>query len=191
MTSLRAAVFLDRDGTLIEDRHYLRDPAGVTLLDGVPAALARLRAAGYLLVVITNQSGIARGLITSEQYAAVRDRLDQILADAGTPLDATYVCPHHPDMAGPCDCRKPGPGMFRQAARDLHIDLARSVLIGDRWRDIEATTALASGARGILVPSHDTPPQDVRQARERMAIAQTLGAAADQILGLTARAAER
>jgi D-glycero-D-manno-heptose 1,7-bisphosphate phosphatase len=187
------AVFLDRDGTLIEDRHYMSDPGDVHLIDGVPEALARLRAAGYLLVVVTNQSGIARGWITPAQYAAVRDRLGQLLAAAGAPLDATYVCPHHPDATGACDCRKPGPGMFRAAATDLNIDLARSVLVGDRWRDIAAAPSLDEGGRthGILVPTAETPADEIARARETMAVAESLAEAADRIIALTARAAER
>jgi D-glycero-D-manno-heptose 1,7-bisphosphate phosphatase len=193
----RPAVFLDRDGTLIEDRHYIRDANDVHLIDGVPNALARLRAAGYLLIVVTNQSGIARGWITPAQYAAVRDRLDQLLAAAGAPLDATYVCPHHPDVSGrpphPCACRKPGLAMFVAAATDLKIDLARSVLVGDRWRDIAAAPRLGDGGRtrGILIPTAETPADEIARARESMTVARSLHEAADDIIALTGRAPER
>ncbi len=183
------AVFLDRDGTLIEDRRYAADPTAVRLLPGVPEALVALRGAGFRLVVITNQSGIARGLITHAQYAAVRDRLDALLRAAGASLDATYMCPHHPDATGECECRKPAPGMFRRAARDLGIDLGRSYLVGDRWRDVAAANAL--GARGILVPAPGTPSEEIERARAELAVAPTLGGAARRILGLTAHAAER
>lgn len=184
-----AAVFLDRDGTLIEDQHYAADPAAVRLLDGVPEALAALRAAGFRLVVITNQSGIGRGTITHVQYAAVRERLDALLRAAGAPIDATYMCPHHPDATGACECRKPAPGMYVTAAGELGLDLARSYLIGNRWNDIAAAAEL--GARGILVPASGTPPEEIARAEAEMAVAGTLGEAAGRIVGLTARAAER
>jgi D,D-heptose 1,7-bisphosphate phosphatase len=177
----RPAVFLDRDGTLMEDLHYLADPTRVTLIDGVVAALRRLRIAGFAAVVVTNQSGIARGRITPSQYAAVQARLDVLLTAAHAPLDATYMCPHHPDVGGPCDCRKPATGLYTRAATDLDLDLGRSFLVGDRWRDIAAAPAL--GARGILVRSPDTPPSELEQARADAMAAASLGAAVDQILG--------
>ena len=184
----RAAVFLDRDGILIEDRHYLRDPAGVSLIAGTAAAIARLRRAGYAVVVITNQSGIARGRITREEYEAVKARVDVELAAAGTQVDATYMCPHHPAFTGPCACRKPGTSLFTDAARDLGIDLARSYVIGDRWRDVEPSIAL--GARGILVPGPDTTAEERSRVTDRGAapdgrvtLATTLTHAVDGILG--------
>ncbi len=164
MTILRRAAFLDRDGTLIRDHHYPRDPDLVALLPGVPAALTRLVGAGYLLVVITNQSGIARGLLTEADYQRVRGRLDDLLAAEGVSLDASYHCPHETTISGPCECRKPGTGLHRQAAREMGIDLAHSVSVGDRWRDV--APALELGFRGWLVPSHNTPEGDVARARD-------------------------
>lgn len=155
---MRLVVFLDRDGTIIRDEHYLGDPARVVLLDGVAAALARLRARGAALVVVTNQSGIARGLITKAQYEAVRARLNSLVT-----VDATYMCPHHPDLDGPCECRKPGTQLYEQALRDLRIDDPRIVLIGDKWSDVGAADAL--GGYGILVPSAETAPDDIARAR--------------------------
>ena len=163
MTMLRRAAFLDRDGTLIRDHHYPKDPDLVELLPGVPAALQRLVAAGYVLVVITNQSGIARGLLTETDYEAVRARLDDLLLAQGVRLDASYHCPHETSISGPCECRKPGTGMHRQAARALGLDLAHSVSVGDRWRDV--APALELGFRGWLVPSHNTPDADIERAR--------------------------
>lgn len=154
---MKTVVFLDRDGTIIRDEHYLADPSRVVLLDGAAAAIARLREAGVTVVVITNQSGIARGLITPTQYEAVRKRLDELVT-----VDATYMCPHHPDVDGPCECRKPGLALYRQAIADLGLDGARVVLIGDRGRDIEAAEAL--GGYGILIASADTPAADVARA---------------------------
>jgi D-glycero-D-manno-heptose 1,7-bisphosphate phosphatase len=147
--SARPAVFLDRDGTLIEDRHYLRDPDGVRLLPGAAAAVGQLNAAGLPVVLVTNQSGIARGLLSEAEYAATADRLDELLARAGARLDARYHCPHHPELSGHCDCRKPGLLLYRRAAAELGLDLTRSWWLGDRVRDVAAAGAL--GGRGVLV----------------------------------------
>ena len=147
--TLRPAVFLDRDGTLIREAEYLADPDGVELLPGVPEALRALRAAGYALVVVTNQSGIARGLYDEHDYRRVADRLDDMLARAGASVDATYHCPHHPDHGPPCDCRKPALGMHRRAADQLKLDLAASWYVGDKASDVEPAHAV--GGRGILV----------------------------------------
>lgn len=145
----RRAVFIDRDGTIIVEKVYLSDPDGVELIDGTVEALERLRAAGFLLVVVTNQSGIARGLYGLGDYHAVAERLDQELAARGIVMDATYFCPHHPEATGPCDCRKPGTGMYRRAAAALGIDMAASFYIGDKITDVQP--AIALGGRGILV----------------------------------------
>lgn len=136
MTTSRRAAFLDRDGTLIEDAHYLADAGAVRLLQGVVDPVRRLNAAAVAVVVVTNQSGIAQGLLTEAQYEATRARLDDLIAAHGARIDATYHCPHHPAVTGPCDCRKPGTGLYRRAAADLGIDLARSLYVGDRFRDI-------------------------------------------------------
>jgi D-glycero-D-manno-heptose 1,7-bisphosphate phosphatase len=145
----RPAVFLDRDGTLIEDLHYLRDPDQVRLLPGVAEAVRRLNVAAIPAVVVTNQSGIARGLLTEGDYAATVRRLDDLLAAAGARLDGHYHCPHLPDVTGPCDCRKPGPLLYERAARDLDLDLAASWWVGDRERDLSAADRF--GGRAILV----------------------------------------
>lgn len=145
----RAAVFLDRDGTIIEEAHYLADPEKVVLVPGAVEALRTLRASGWLIVVVTNQSGIARGLYSEEDFRAVQQRLEQLLEEGGVRLDAALYCPHHPDFSGPCDCRKPGLGMYRQAAAALGIDLAASVYAGDRVKDV--LPALETGGAGYLV----------------------------------------
>jgi D-glycero-D-manno-heptose 1,7-bisphosphate phosphatase len=144
-------LFLDRDGTLIYDRHYLAEPAHVELLPGVAAALRRFRRAGYALVVVSNQSGIARGYFDVAAYHRVERRLDERLAAEGVTLDASYFCPHHPDFTGPCACRKPGVLLFREAAETLGIDLGRSVFAGDRWSDVEPGVLL--GGTAILLDS--------------------------------------
>lgn len=173
--SERLAAFLDRDGTLIEDAHYLADPDGVRLLPEAAAAVTTLNRAGILAVVITNQSGIAQGLLSEAQYEATRARLVELLAAAGARIDATYHCPHHPSVSGSCDCRKPAPGMYRQAAREHDIALARALYVGDRRRDVEP--ALELGGTGILVPSAETPPNDVAWARTHALVSHSLVAA--------------
>ncbi len=144
-------MFVDRDGTLILERDYLADPAGVHLVPGAVQALASLRAAGFAVVVVTNQSGIARGLYRLEDYQAVARRLDLVLAEGGVSVDGTYYCPHHPDYTGPCGCRKPGVGMYVAAAAELGLDLKASWYVGDKITDV--LPALELGGRGILVRS--------------------------------------
>jgi D-glycero-D-manno-heptose 1,7-bisphosphate phosphatase len=145
----RRAAFLDRDGTLIDEREFLADPDDVAIVPGAPAALRSIRDAGFALVVITNQSGIARGLYSEREFAAVQRRLESMLAAEGVTLDGVFHCPHHPDFSGPCDCRKPATGMFRLAADRLGLDLAASIYVGDRVRDV--LPALELGGRGFLV----------------------------------------
>ncbi len=143
------AVFLDRDGTLLRLVPYLKDPERAQLYAGAVEALRSLQAAGARLVVVTNQAGIARGLMTRDDVARVNRRLMARLAVAGVWLDAVEVCPHHPDFTGPCRCRKPAPGLLTRAARRLRIDLGRSWLIGDSVSDLEAGEA--AGTRTALV----------------------------------------
>lgn len=145
----RPAVFVDRDGTIINERSYLADPEGVSLVPGAASALAELRAAGLALVTVTNQSGIALGLYGEQDYRAVAARLDRELVVSGASVDATEHCPHHPDVTGPCDCRKPATGMHRRAATALGIDLARSYYVGDKVTDV--LPAVELGGQGILV----------------------------------------
>jgi D-glycero-D-manno-heptose 1,7-bisphosphate phosphatase len=145
----RRAAFLDRDGTIIEDTGFVRDPAKVALRPGAAEAIAALRTGGFLVIVVTNQSGIARGHFGWNEYRAVAARLDALLAAAGASLDATYVCPHHPEFTGPCDCRKPGLRLYQDAERDFGLDLSRSIWIGDRARDVAAAEAF--GGEGILI----------------------------------------
>jgi D-glycero-D-manno-heptose 1,7-bisphosphate phosphatase len=132
-TNSRRAVFFDRDGTLMEEVHYCSDPALVRVFPGVPDALRHLKAAGFLVFVITNQSGIGRGLITEAQYRAVHE---EFLRQAGSEwIDATYYCPDPPGV--PSTCRKPEPGMVLAAAAGHDIDLSTSYLVGDKSADIE------------------------------------------------------
>jgi histidinol-phosphate phosphatase family protein len=180
VTPHRGAVFLDRDDTIIRDVHYVNDPARVELLPGVADAIRRLNQAGVPVVVITNQSGIARGLITPAQYDAVHARMLELLSAAGARVDATYVCPHHPDFTGPCDCRKPGTLLFRRAAADLSLDLGMSWYIGDKLRDVSPAESL--GGTGILVPSASTPAGDLQHATERHRVTRTLDEAVSAVI---------
>lgn len=132
----RAAAFIDRDGTVIRNAHYLADPAGVELLPGAAAALRRLQEAGYLLILVSNQSGLARGLFSAAALQAVHRRLEEVLAAAGVTLDGYYYCPHGPDDPD-CHCRKPAVGMLAQACRDFAIDLGDAVVIGDSACDVQ------------------------------------------------------
>jgi D-glycero-D-manno-heptose 1,7-bisphosphate phosphatase len=145
----RPAAFLDRDGTIIQERHYLADPDGVELVPGTPAALRALAGLGYALVIVTNQSGIARGLYSEADFQAVQQRLEEVLAAQGVRFDAVYHCPHHPDVTGPCDCRKPDTGMYRRAVERLGLSPERSVYVGDRLKDV--LPAREMGGRGYLV----------------------------------------
>jgi D-glycero-D-manno-heptose 1,7-bisphosphate phosphatase len=137
------AVFLDKDGTLIEDVPYNVDPERIRLAPGAAEGLRLLHAEGYRLVVISNQSGVARGLFPEEALAAVEQRLRRLLGELGVPLAAFYYCPHHPEGVVPglaiaCACRKPEPGLILRAAGDLGIDPARSWFVGDILDDVEA-----------------------------------------------------
>ncbi len=147
--TLRPAVFLDRDGTIVGERHYLADPAGVALIPGAIEAMTELRDAGFALVVVTNQAGIARGLYTLDDYHAVAARIDEVLGSAGVVVDGTWYCPHHPESTGPCTCRKPDTGMYREAAQLLGLDVQASYYVGDKKSDV--LPAIELGGRGILV----------------------------------------
>ena len=173
----RPALFIDRDGTIIADAHYPSLASQVRLIPGAAAAIAHANSTGVLVIVVTNQSGIARGMITLAQYESVRDRMNALLAAAGARVDATFHCPHWPDVDGACDCRKPGLGLYRDASAQFDIDLTRSAYIGDRWRDVQP--AVATGGFGVLVPGVETSESDVEKARthvsERLRIAASLG----------------
>jgi D-glycero-D-manno-heptose 1,7-bisphosphate phosphatase len=175
----RRAVFLDRDGTIIEDPGYVAHPAAVRLLPGAAPAIARLNRAGIPAIVVTNQSGIARGLLDEAAYSAIARRLDALLGAAGARLDADYHCPHHPDFTGPCECRKPGSLLYRQAAADHGLHLAGSWWVGDRMRDVVPAERL--GGRGLLI-GHPPADELAAAAAARFPVVSDLSAAVDIIL---------
>ncbi len=150
------AVLLDRDDTLIEDPGYINHPSQVKLLDGVAESLVELRAMGYKLVVASNQSGVARGIVTEQVLSEIHDRLKSLLAEKGAYLDAIYYCPFHPDGIIPkyrkeSDLRKPNPGMILQAAEEMDLDLGQSWAIGNSDRDMEA--GKRAGCKTIMLES--------------------------------------
>lgn len=144
------AVFLDRDGTIVEEVEFLHDPAAVRLIPGAAQAIRRLNDARWPVVMVSNQSGIARHLYTVDDFYAVQRRIDELLRAAGAHLDAVFFCPHHPDFTGPCLCRKPGTKLFRDAQTQLGgIDLAHSWYVGDRVSDVIPAVTLKG--HGVLV----------------------------------------
>lgn len=168
------AVFLDRDGTLIEEAGYLERLDRLIFFPYTVDAVRQLNRAGFLVVVITNQAGIARGIVREEFVSAAHADISRRLKAGGAHVDAFYHCPHHPEgiresFRMTCDCRKPQPGMLRKAAADLHIDLQQSFCVGDRWHDVDA--GQAAGTRTVLVRTgygasierakREGPPTDV------------------------------
>ena len=166
----RSAVFLDRDGTIIEERGFIDRLDMITIYPWSGDALRLLKRAGYATVVVTNQSAVARGMIHEAFLEDVHRAIDTRLAGSGAIIDRYYYCPHLPNATvekykQACRCRKPGPGLIEQACRELDLDPARSVMVGDRWRDVEA--GQAAGTRTVLVRSGhgaheaEVPPEGV------------------------------
>jgi len=148
------AIFLDRDGTINEEVGYLNDPDGLNLLPGAGEAIGKINDHQVKVVVITNQSGVARGYFSEDQVEMMHQKLRKLLKEKSAYLDGIYYCPHHPEVCHPeygiqCNCRKPAPGMLETASEELGIDLAGSYVIGDKIIDIEL--AYGVGAKGILV----------------------------------------
>lgn len=184
MKSPPDAVFLDRDGTVIEDAHYIKSPDQVRLIPGAAEAVRRINDARIPVLVVTNQSGIGRGLITVEEYKAVTERFHELLAKHGAHVDASYFCPDHPARSGPSTCRKPATRMFEDAIRDFGLNPDNVAYVGDRWRDVAAAKTL--GGRGIMISSPETTDEDHRKARDDgIETAPSLSAAIDMLFGLT------
>jgi len=150
----RRAVFVDRDGTLIEEAGYLSHLDRLVFFPFTVDAVRQLNRAGFAIVVITNQAGIARGIVREAFVSEAHRHIEERLAAGGAHVDGFYYCPHHPhgiveSLRQSCDCRKPQPGLLRRAAEELDLDLARSYTVGDRWHDLEAGHAV--GTRTVLV----------------------------------------
>jgi histidinol-phosphate phosphatase family protein len=179
LNALPTAVFLDRDGTIVEDSHYLSRPEDVRLIDGAADAIARVNAALIPVIVITNQSGIGRGLFTVADHERITAEVERLLLQRGARIDAFYYCPHAPEDA--CECRKPGTLLFRTAQSEHPgIDLSRALYIGDRLHDV--LPALTLGGTGVLVPSAETPAVEVTAATETARVAPSLATALDWYL---------
>jgi D-glycero-D-manno-heptose 1,7-bisphosphate phosphatase len=151
---VKPAVFLDRDGTVLEEAGYLDRLERLVFFPFAIDAIRLLNRGGFAVVIVTNQSGIGRGLYEEEFVARAHDVVGERVRAGGGRIDAFYYCPHHPTAEieryrRDCDCRKPGPGMLRAAAADLTLDLARSFTVGDKWTDVQA--GVAAGGKGILV----------------------------------------
>jgi D-glycero-D-manno-heptose 1,7-bisphosphate phosphatase len=142
------AVFVDRDGTMVLDKHYLADPTRLDIIPTVPEGIKRLNDAGIPVIIVTNQSGVARGIFDEAILELIHQRLLEILEDRGAIVDGLYYCPHMPDAG--CDCRKPKPGMLLRAKKEHGFDLRKSYVIGDRMMDIEMAHSV--GSIGVLVP---------------------------------------
>ena len=147
------ALFVDRDGTLMVDLHYLAEADRLEIYRGVTEALSLARAHGLRIVCVTNQSGIERGLVTDEDVRRIHARLNERLRPHGAEIDAFYYCPHLPERG--CSCRKPGTELFERARRDLNLDIARSAIVGDRWLDIEAGRRLGIPTALVPPPGHE------------------------------------
>lgn len=156
---LHKAVFLDRDGTIAKDVHYCRDPRDFELLPRVPAAIRLLNQHGYKAVVITNQSGIARGYFTERTLSMIHQKMETELLKHNASIDAIYICPHHPDER--CECRKPRPSLLIRAASDIGIALEQSYMIGDDVKDVQA--GRAAGCRTVWL----TPDPNQQDAEPR------------------------
>jgi len=176
----KRAVFLDRDGTIVDDPGFLHEPDKVTLLPGAAAAIRRLNDAGYRVIIVTNQSGIARGRFTVADYEAVQQRLGALLTAQGARLDGAYFCPHHPQFTGPCDCRKPGLKLFRDAQAAFDIDFAQSWWVGDRLSDVQPARAL--GGHGVLVVTGDGNLHQGQARAGGVTVVADIGEAVEKIL---------
>lgn len=183
MADGRRAVFLDRDGTIVEDPGFLHEPAQVKLFPGAAEAIRRLNATGYLVVVVTNQSGIARGLYSVADYRAVEKRLSELLKTEGARIDASYFCPHHPQAPEPCACRKPRTKLFLDAQAALGIDFTRSWWVGDRLSDVQPARVL--GGKGILVATGQGNLHQGQARAMNVTVVADLLAAATEIVRLT------
>ena len=150
----RPCVFLDRDGTICEDKIYLANPEGMEVFPEVPEGIRALNEAGFAVIVVTNQSGIARGHFDHETLEKIHSRLKEILRESGSEIERIYYCPHHPDEN--CDCRKPQTGLIKRALQDFEIDLSKSFIIGDTDADVELGRRVGLKTILLLRPTNPT-----------------------------------
>lgn len=174
----KPAVFMDRDGTLIDERGYLSDAGRIRFYPDAAAALKSLKKAGFKLIIVTNQSGVARGYFTLKQLARVHRRFTKLLKEKGAGVDGIYFCPHGPD--GDCSCRKPRPGMGKQAAKKFKIDLPKSYMVGDQPRDIQFAKNL--GVKSVLVLTGGGRSARKEAGGAASKVTSTIGSAARWIL---------
>jgi len=182
---MNAAVFLDKDGTLIPDVPYNVDPELIVLQDNTIEGLKKLKSKGYLLIVVSNQAGIAKGLFKEVALDGVKGKLQELLRSKGIELDGFYFCPHHPEgtvkeFSIDCNCRKPKAGMFLKAARDFNIDLSQSWMIGDILHDVEA--ANRAGCKSILIDNGNETEWYINEFRKPDYMANNINDAANHIL---------
>lgn len=179
------AVFLDRDGTINVDKHYLHKIDDFDFIPGVPQAIKKLKESGYLVIVVTNQSGVARGYFDLEDVTRLHEHIQKELTNEGASIDAFYLCPHHPEQGvgkfrKECDCRKGRPGLLLQASTDLGIDLQRSFMVGDKVADVEAGEN--AGCQTILVLTGYGHESRLQIDEKRIKVCRDLPAAVDMIL---------
>lgn len=168
---MNKAVFLDRDGTVNEEVGYLRDLGKLRLLPGAGLAVRRLNEAGFKVVLVTNQSGVARGYFPESLVHETHALLDEMLKQYGARIDAVYYCPHHPTAGNSsytmnCECRKPMTGLIDKAVKELHIDSSRSYMVGDKWSDVEL--GQRAGVHTVLVLSGFAPDDPGNKRPERL-----------------------
>lgn len=181
---VRPAVFIDRDGTLNAEKKYLHRFDDWEWIPGAIEAIRKFNAAGFLVIVVSNQAGVARGLYSESDVVSLHARVDEELAKAGARIDAYYFCPHHPEYGedNECTCRKPLPGMLMQARDEWNIDFTRSWMVGDKLIDIQA--GQAAGIRSILVAT-GYGSSEVNQLPQGVPFVENLLAASDLILGFS------
>jgi heptosyltransferase-2 len=184
-------VFLDRDGTTNRDTGYIKTTDELQIFPGAVEAVARLKQAGAKVVMVTNQSGVGRGLFSIETLAAIHARLRSVFEAGGAPFDGLYYCPHHPDDG--CGCRKPGTVMVERAVADLGLDLSRAYVVGDQRRDIDLARRI--GAKGVLMLTGPTSAQALEELRREGAapdyVANDLGQAVTWLFGDAEQPADR
>jgi D-glycero-D-manno-heptose 1,7-bisphosphate phosphatase len=182
---MNRAVFIDKDGTLVEDVPYNVDPARIRITEGAIEGLKLLKAEGFLLILISNQSGVARGYFSLDELGGVRHKINEMLEAEGVSFDAMYFCPHHPqgvisEFAIHCNCRKPEPGMILKAAHDFDIVLSASWMIGDILHDVEAGNR--AGCRTLLINNGNETEWEINADRTPTALVSDLQEAASYII---------